>query len=171
MGTTNTAERTQQYVNTMVFCIIAGIISVMLLVLITTASERVRAYSPFIITIEVGLVLIIVAAVVRLIMYERTQLKSSKLGAQNRLSVNTCPDYWTRTGNTCVNGFNSLANPSVTYQITGTADANKSEMRTTLSLDDYNNKTIQDACTHVAAHVQAPWTDVRAVCDSYRISS
>jgi hypothetical protein len=170
-GTTQTADQAQQYVNTMVFCIVAGIVSLMLLLLIMSASEHVRRFSPFIITIEVGLVLVIVLAIVRLIMYEREALKANQLGLLNKLSVQTCPDYWTRYGDTCVNGFSTSVNPNVTYRIAGSPNANKDVMVTTLALSDYDNMTVVDACTKVNALVQGPWTDVRSVCDSYRVGS
>ena len=166
---TQSTDQAQQYINTMAFCIIAGIVSMMLLLLIMTASERVRRFSAFIITVEAGLVLVIALAIWRLIAYERDVLKQNKLGLLNKLSVNTCPDYWTRFGDTCVNGFRTAANPNVTFRIAGTTDANKNMMATTISLKDYDDLTVADACTKVSALVQGPWTDVRSVCDSYRV--
>ena len=167
---TNSAEQSSQYVNTMVFCIIAGIISMMLLLLIMSASERIKKLSTFIITVEVGLLVIIVLAIWRLIYYEHKALKQAQTATGNKLSVNSCPDYWTRYSDTCVNGFSTSANPNVTYRVAGTATpADLAAQTSTISLTDYNNLSISDACMKVQAQVQAPWTDVRAVCDSFKI--
>jgi hypothetical protein len=166
-------NQTRQYVNTMVFAIIAGIVSLILLVLIFYASDLVNEYNPLIITIEVGLILIVAIAIYRIIANERAALKRSKNGVLNRLTVNTCPDYWVKTkGTQCINSFFSPTTPHVQYYITGspplaTSDASKDSQ--TIDLADYTDKKVSEVCAQFTTTLKAPWTDVKAVCDSYRI--
>jgi len=172
-----------QYVNTMVFAVVAGILSLMLLLLVMNASEMVRRYSAFIITVEVGLVLIIAVAIWQIIAFESAAAKNAKNMYDNLLAVKTCPDYWTTSGTTCINAFTSSTDPTVTYTIQGLAPGEEgagaaaSTTPTTdpiwapqsVDLTTYNNKTIIAACQQAEASVNAPWSDVRAVCDSYRV--
>jgi hypothetical protein len=174
-------DMSSQYMNTMVFAVVAGIISLMLMLLIMRASDTVRQYSAFIITLEVGLVLIILLAITRIIVYERAKLKSSQIGQNNLIHVTTCPDYWTRTGDDeCVNTF--IASPNYSYRITGVETvgapgAPAPNPRRVLKLSDYDGKSIVQACNLVKtgssaagiAAIVAPWTDVKTVCDSYRL--
>ena len=147
-----------RYVNTMVFAIVAGIISLMLLLLIMNASDMVKQYSVFIITVEVGLVLIILTAIYRIVRFERKLRKENEVGLRNKVNVQTCPDYWTRSGDTCTS---ELVTPAYTLKLAG-------EKRT-LDLNAYNNKTVADVCAQVKDNKILPWTDVVSVCDSYRI--
>lgn len=167
-----------QYINTMVFAVIAGIISLMLLLLVMNASSFVKSYSPFIITIEVGLILAIVVAIYNIIRYEAKAYKAAQDGFDSHLAVDTCPDFWTRTGTICKNSFVSASDPNVTIEVLGNLDdvtamiANgddDSAANQSIDLMDYNNKTILEACGSVKKNIKGPWVDVRAVCDSYRV--
>ena len=166
-----------QYINTMVFAVVAGIISLMLLVLILNASDMVRNYSPYIITVEVGLVLIIGLAIYRIIVYEQSLKKESDNSTNNKLNVDSCPDYWTRfSGNKCINGYQTPGGPII--RIDGRSDNPSSNILTkssVIDLTEFNNKTIASVCNRVrfdntkANEIPGPWTDVRSVCDSYRL--
>ena len=156
-----------QYMNTMVFAVVAGVISLLLLLLIMRASDTVRQYSAFVITLEIGLVIIICTAVYRIISFERAQLAAQKAGFTTTMPVSTCPDYWTRGGgDVCVNTFN--ADPRYSYRMTG-VDANTAQVQ--IKLGDYDGRSIADVCSRVKANVKAPWTDVKSVCSSYRLSA
>lgn len=176
-----TTDMSSQYINTMVFAVVAGIMSLMLLLLIMYASDTVGRYSVFIITIEAGLILVIAFAIYKIIAYENKRNKEDKNGTENRLAVTNCPDYWTQAQNSTCKG-NFIPNVTsrgkyVRYTILGTTiPAKPYEVALapkTVDLSTYNNLTVQKACaklTDAGSSVHdVPWTDVRAVCDSYRI--
>ena len=84
------------YINTMIFSIVAGIISLILLAsLMFVPSSRVFVFG--IATIEVGLVTIIVVAIVSIIRYERSIKALAQQGANYLVKVDTCPDYFSNT--------------------------------------------------------------------------
>ena len=163
-------DMTSQYMNTMVFAIVAGIISLMLLLMIMRASDAVKQFSAFIITVEVGLVIIIGIAVYRIIAFERKRDSDAKAGTDLRMSVTTCPDYWTNVdGDLCINSFRAAGKP-YTYRIIGSDQSSTApEPVQSLKLSDYDGQSINFACNKARAKVSSPWTDVDAVCGSYRM--
>ena len=173
-------DMSTQYVNTMVFAVVAGILSLMLLLLIMYASDTVQQYSLFIMTVEGGLVLIIAVAIFQIIGYEQKHSKQRRDGTQNAITVMTCPDYWTMQadGKTCngrvVTGAASNGQFSRFTVLGKTLPPNPDKQDPlTMSLAKYNNVTVKDACaymddpTHQVSAV--PWIDLRSVCDSYRL--
>lgn len=163
-----TVDSASHYINTLVFTVVAGIVSMLLLLLVLRASEAVRKFSVFIITIEVGLVLIMAVAIYRIIVQERRAYKHSVNGLNNLLQVVACPDYWTRRGDTCYNTMISPANESVMFRMpspgSGAADSSYS-----INLKDYTGRPIAEVCEKASKTVGSPWTAVTAVCDSFRI--
>ena len=161
-----------QYINTMVFCIVAGIISLMLLLLVMNTNDTVRAYSPMVITIEISIVIIIISAVYKIIQHERAANKVAVDGYTASLNVTSCPDYWTRSGETCKNVFYNSTN-NETYYFFGSnqpAGAPSSSDMKTFNLSNYNNKAIDFTCSNVHHKGYYPWSQVDAVCRSFRLN-
>ena len=183
------ADLTNQYINTMVFAVVAGIISLMLLLLLMYASDAVAMYSPFIVTVETGLILIIGYAIYEIIAYERRMNGLSQNGTANLIAVDTCPDYWTRENTpagACMGSMLVGPTPMGTYNrfvILGTSlPSTKTSAGTydtttsvpTVLLSRYNNASVAAACTAIAGDTNVnntPWIDVRSVCDSYHIGT
>jgi hypothetical protein len=167
-------DSSKHYINTMVFAIIAGIVSLMLLLMIMLASDSIKEYSVFVITVEVGLTFVIVAAIVRIVARERAAYKSARNGLANKLAVDTCPDYWMRNNDLCTSAYQSQdptlhGVPTPTFYMNGQTGTTVDPPRILhLNLSDYNNKSIADVCDKTKA-LGYSWTDVRAVCDSYRL--
>jgi len=167
---TNTTDR--QYINLLVFAVVAGVVSVIIMVVTVTAgaTDGVRRLTPAIVTIEVGLLLIIANAIYQAVKYLNKK-KDTTLDA--KLHVSTCPDYWTletqdEDGNrVCTNTFKDPLNPKIVYTITGT-HADAAEVRH-VRLAEYNDKTVREACAKSAAEVRAPWTTIDAMCASYNL--
>jgi hypothetical protein len=173
-------QNQSQYINTMVFAIVAGIISLMLLLLVMNANEMVREYSPFIITFEVGLVIIIVIAIWRIIAYESKIKKDNANGVNQKLHVDSCPDYWTRFGNSCIASQEIPGTFGKTIRVLGPVVGPVPDISapvSTIKITDYDNQSIATVCNKIRPTgnnnltVRGPWTDVRSVCDSYRIDS
>lgn len=154
-----------QYINTMVFCIVAGIISLMLLLLVFNSSDAVRAYTPLVITIEVGLIIVIIAAIWNIIAYERSIDSAAKNSFNARLNVTSCPDYWTQDGLVCTNSYSP--SPNVKYTMLGTSTL---DSKVSFSLSNYNNYSISQACSNVFYKNLSPWSQVDSVCGSFRLN-
>ncbi len=178
------ADMSSQYINTMVFTVIAGILSLMLLLLIIYASETVAQYSVFIMTVEGGLILVIAVAIYQIIVYERRQMNQTMDGTQNRLSVSTCPDYWTMQGDgvTCqgqVRSGKDQRGQYWRYTVLGTnlpSQIPDPMVPRSVSLSSLNNVSVATACNFLSSSTapnkvsDVPWVDLRSVCDSYRLS-
>jgi hypothetical protein len=171
MADSTSYQNSRQYVNTMMFAIIAGIVSLIMLALVWRASELVQPYSAFIVTVEVGLTLIIVAAIVRIIAYERRFREQARNAQNNMLAVSSCPDYWTRNKNMCVSAYQhddpDSPTPTVFYMDQPTTSTGVPQVNT-LNLGDYTDLPIAEVCDKVRG-MNAPWTDVSAVCNSFNL--
>lgn len=86
-------HRKVSYYNTLIFTIVAAIISVLLLLGLMFKGGR--DYLPFIITLEVGIFSIIAYCIILIIQGERKSNKQ-KLYALSQLSFNICPDYFVK---------------------------------------------------------------------------
>jgi hypothetical protein len=147
----------------MVFSIIAGVISLMLLLLLFYGSDAATMYAPLIITVEVGLVAILITAVVRIYLFERKAARERKDARNKTLAVNACPDYWVKNADgTCTNLFTAAAgNASFTMNTTDPSV-------TSIALADYDGHTLADVCQK-AHNLGAPWTEVRAECEANNV--
>ena len=157
-----------QYINTMVFCIVAGIISLMLLLLVLNSSDVVGAYTPLVITIEVGLIIIIIAAIWKIISYEHDVFVAAKNSYNARLNVTSCPDYWTQNGLVCTNSYSPSAN--TTFTMFGTLPPAPNAAPVRFSLSNYNNYSVAQACSNVYYKNLSPWSQVDSVCESFRLN-
>jgi hypothetical protein len=92
------------YVNTMVFAIVAGIVSLALLLVLVYVPE-VRAYAYLIATVEIGLIAVILYALVNIFSYESALRKKNTQSSSYLVSIDTCPDYFS-------NVYNSTSAPS-----------------------------------------------------------
>lgn len=165
------------YVNTMIFSVVAGIISSMLLLLVMQGSDAVKQFSVLVITVEIGIVMIILVAIWQIIRFERRRFKQAVDGTMNLMTVKSCPDYWTiNNGRTCNNAFTSFDKNEdgryVKYIIIGKGKTatDKTSVQD-VNLSDYNNVTVLDACSKKHEKLpDHPWTDLNAVCNSFQLN-
>lgn len=88
----NDSKKTSYY-NTLIFTIVAGIISVLLL--LTLMFKRLRQFLPFIITLEIGIFLIIAWCVTVIYLNEKDMEK--KRNEATSIQFDKCPDYFVKT--------------------------------------------------------------------------
>lgn len=89
----NDTTRKMSYYNTLIFTIIAGIVSVCLLLLLLF--KDFKKYLPFIVTLEVGIFAIIATCIITIFVNESVLNKLKKqMGYQ--ISFTSCPDYYTK---------------------------------------------------------------------------
>lgn len=148
-----------RYLNTLIFAGIALLLTVVFIVAVVTMKERMTPFFPLIATIEIGLILVLIYTLWNVMSNERRVHKLKTNAYNNRLQVDSCPDYWTRDGDKCFNSYRPADDPSTRYEFrNGTRS---------VDLNHYNNKKLKDACKKMRSTVSAPWTDMRFVCDSY----
>lgn len=160
--------RKSLYFNTMIFTIIAGVISLLLLAALAFGSDMIKTYWAFIVTIEIGLLAVIIVALVRIFAYEKKLKELGERGLNNAVSVDSCPDYWTVSETDgekkqCIPQYVQRRDDgsTVTYQFSRDASS--------IKIDAYDGKKLDELCTQVS-QLRAPWTDVRALCAAYSAS-
>ena len=85
----------KNYMNTLIFCIVAATISVILLGVLAIETVR-NEYIPLLFTIEIGLMCIISLAIYRIYKFDkRITNELNELNTSSLLSL-TCPDYLDR---------------------------------------------------------------------------
>lgn len=89
----NDATRKTSYFNTLIFTILAGIISLILLVLLFF--KNFKQYLPFIITLEIGIFSMIAWCIIQIYINEKLLNKLRK-NLDYQISFNSCPDYFTK---------------------------------------------------------------------------
>jgi hypothetical protein len=185
----------QSYINTLIFTIVAGIVSIGLL-LLTFFSTAVSSYTYVLVTIEIGLVFVIAFALYNIIRNEQKVKKIAATAHKNTLLANTCPDYYT-VGYENGTGFQQCRNvfegnmpngrpflmyytPSDTYEPAGANGAkfpgNPPEL--VISMNNFEEKRVEDACkivngrqpdsdtnTSTPNNYSIPWTDMRFKCE------
>lgn len=156
----------QNYVNTVIFCVVMKIISIIVLglILLNKVSESTIF---FFITIELGIVVVVIMALAGISNYEKRLAQESKNILKSKLNVISCPDYYTRNSDgNCVNSFAS-ADGKFEYTIRNGQN---------IMLSKYVNKDMDTICKAFNADVYAktptgdssqlvPWTDISSKCD------
>ena len=154
-------SRSGLYVNTFVFSIIAALVCLILFLALWFGSSGLDEYAYMIITVEVGLLLVIIQAIARIIAYELRLKKEQSYAMDSALRVQSCPDYWTLTENGPVRECNATyTTPDGRTNYVMHDDTNK------VVLSDLDKKSVKVVCTDVSAR-KAPWTDMRTACLTY----
>lgn len=158
------AERTRTdraYMNTLVFTVVAGAVSLGLLALLVLVPAAAAA-APLIVTVELGLLLVAGVALLRVSDHDRRLRKRARDTVRTQLSAATCPDYWSLEQGeigrapTCVRTY---ATPDgVTYRVQGARDS--------VDLAAFRGKPAAEVCKAVEA-LATPWTDARAACRGF----
>lgn len=169
------------YLNTMVFAIISGIVS-MLLLLALIYVPSVAQYGILILTVQIGLMAIVIQAIVRIWWYWTKSLDSASV--HNTLSVNTCPDYMIAGSNAtnlgggilCTNQYPQVGSGAAVNVWNGTK---ATPAPSSVVLSALNNQPIADVCKAVndktatpallskGSTASVPWTDLRSRCTAF----
>lgn len=157
----NKSKGMTNYLNTLIFSIIAKGITVLLLVLLLF--KPVRKYAYLILTIEVCLVVIIAAALITISNYEKDKAKQNETLLRSKVEVTSCPDYFikdvTGDGTICKNTY-TTPDGRFTYTFGGKP----------INLDTtFQNKTFEQSCavTTEGDFKLFSWTDLKTKCDSF----
>jgi hypothetical protein len=158
-------RQTQTYLNTLIFSIVTGLFTLMLLLALLFSSSF-NQYAYAIVTVEVGLIAIITHALYKIIAYENRLTKLSRNATKNALVAQSCPDYYTvgydaSGALTCKNYFEGRS-PSgerfVMFYVPGDQFTEKivsgkrsftffgNPPASVINVKDFENKRIDDTC-------------------------
>lgn len=157
----------QNYLNTLIFCVVAKTITILVLGLLVF--ESVRKYVMFLLTIELGLVVIVIYALYKMAKYDKRMAKEAQQIRLSAMTAVSCPDYFTRgvneenDGNVCLNEYKTPDGRFI-YKYKGDSKIDK------IPIDSmFRKKTLEDACKMVmndsAVYKSIPWTDLKSKCD------
>lgn len=167
------------YLNTMVFSIVAAVLSLMLLLLLLRGPPEARALSYMIITIEVGLLFVIVQAIVRIHLYERDLRKTAEKAQNNIVVVDGCPDYWTLSkrkkdmASVCSSRYVTPNTQSTIYvaapsKINEIDDSDPSKKARVVNLTTMSQRPMRDVCKDLrTTYDGVSWSDLRNKCSAY----
>jgi hypothetical protein len=156
----------QNYTNTIIFCITLKMIAIIILgaILLGYVSDK---YTYFLITVEVGIVIIVISALVAIAAYEKKMRAETSNLLASKMTIMSCPDYHTQTDqNMCMSNYET---PDGKYTYTFVGGSN-------VSLSKYINAPIGDACDQFSKDASFvdpskgmvymyPWTDMESQCD------
>lgn len=165
-------RRRNLYLATAVFCIVASVLSLALLLALLYGGPAVRAYAPLIVTVHLGLATIVIVALVQVVRAERAHRNATRNALDNRIAVRACPDYWTLQSNNrkCVNTYDPPRTPeqvatgvTVQYKI---AAKSSSESSRSVMLGNLDSKSLRDLCKTVDG-LNAPWSSLQPTCAAF----
>jgi len=155
----------QNYLNTLIFCIVAKAVTVIMLVLLFTKVGKPLAY--MILTLELGMVSVIIFALVQIRKYEKARAAQYEQFLRSAAQVTTCPDYYVREADvydesTCKNSYRTPDNKyEYIFQVPSF----------TIDKVFTNKMTYADACLRVTASNptgpnfnQIAYTDLKDKC-------
>lgn len=160
----------QNYLNTLIFCVVAKTITILVLGLLIF--EPVRKYVMFLLTIELGLVVVIIYAMRKISSYNKRMAQDAEQLRLSTVNSVACPDFFTRgVGEegydiVCKNEYNSPDGKTQYRFIAGSQSTID-----VIPVDEmFRKKTLEDACKMVNvdgsdAYASIPWTDLKSKCD------
>lgn len=162
------AKQAQSYINTLVFAIITGLVTLVLLIGILFSSAM-NEYAYVLVTVEVGLIAIVSYALYNIIAYESKMKRLSSTASKNALLAQNCPDYYTvgydATGAAVCKNFFKGRSPSgesfamfyvPSQQYTSRMENARREYvfsgnppSSSIAMKDFENKRVEDTCKQV----------------------
>lgn len=156
------ANNINNYLNTLIFCVISKMITI--LVLTFLLNEKVRYFSYLLLTVELGLVTIIVSALYVLVSYDKKMSKKQDEYNKNILSNLSCPDYYVQTiDNNNIICTNVYITPDNKFKYEFNAGSNQ-----TIQLEsNFQKKSIEDICNDIqdSSYSNVSWTTLRPRCN------
>lgn len=161
------------YRNTVIFAVVAALVMVVLLV-ITVAVPAASDFRYAFLTVDVGLLAIIINAIVKI--NQRNSMYDNLLdnAGSYKMPVNTCPDYFTsryQDGRTMCSGTYVAPRHDAKFIL---LDDNKDPIPD-INLSDIDMRRAREVCSIVNSedyngvnHKKVPWTEVRAKCHSIK---
>lgn len=174
------------YINTMVFAIVSGVVSLILLLALAYVPS-VGEYAILILTVQIALLLIVVIALARIWWFGSQSAARTDLSNRNTLSVGFCPDYMVATANDSSNGGGTTCQNryagSKTKIWTGSTDTkDPKDTPDVVKLAPLDGQSISSVCQAAndqkqppasgllsSSTANVPWTELRSRCSTVGI--
>jgi len=163
---------TEKYMNTLWFTTIFKAVTVIILMLLVFPFTK--PYFPLLLTIEVGLVIIIVWALVRIMLIKNNMNKQYKTIQETVMTNASCPDYFTRGSNDksetlCFNKYVTPDSRKIYYFMDPSSSKKAIDLNSEINIDKLFSDRFQNVCAGpLSSHPmykRIPWTDVKPLCD------
>ena len=167
----------KSYLNTLIFTVVAEGISILIIGLL--ALEVVRPFSAFLMTLEIGLIFIIIWTLYAIKKYQDKMSKQFKHLRDTRVTNVSCPDYFTRKADEDGNLIceNKYTTPDGKFEYTfnnqkqiGKAAGNMNDINEINMKDVFDEKKLQDICDNELSssgiYKNIPWTGIKTSCTS-----
>ncbi len=157
------SQGVHNYLNTLIFCVIAKAITIFILAFMV--NEKVRYFSFFLLTVEVGLIVIIVSALIIISLYDKRMSKKKEDYNNAKLNSITCPDYYIQTSEDgvryCEDTY-TTPDQKYTYKFNLSSDGYLSKIPIE---EDFQNKKIDDICQKIQSYSNLSWNSVKSKCN------
>lgn len=157
------SQGVQNYLNTLIFCVVAKAITIFILAFMV--NEKVRYFAFFLLTVEVGLIIIIVAALIIISSYDKKMTEQKDKFNKSKFSAITCPDYYIQTSQDglryCEDSY-TTPDKKYTYIFNLTSDGYLSKIPLET---DFQSKNIEEICDKLQSYSNLSWTSVKSKCN------
>lgn len=148
------------YLNTVILCLLAKFITLVIMAILLFIPNC--PYKYFLLTMEIGLVVIVTAALLSITMTQTTNNKELSMFLSSPFTLRSCPDYFVHASNgvntTCLNQY-TTPDSKHTYTF-GSAPINLVDV-----IPD-DSTMISDVCSAMVAFTNVAWTDITGKCAS-----
>lgn len=152
------AENKNLYTGTLIFCIIAGCVTIAIIAFFFLLNVEQVKY--MLLTIEIILIIIIIHSIITIVLYERSMNKYNNAINDQPLSNLNCPDYFTKRLDNgvslCENVYDT---PKHTIVIGKPTQVDLSKMRKQPAID-----TCQEFTKKYNTII--PWTELKSICET-----
>jgi len=164
--------RNQSYLNTLIFTIIAEGITVLVIGIL--AIQAVRPFAAFLITLEIGLIVVILWTLYAIHRYHKRMAKQFKLLRNKHVLNVPCPDYYVRdsddNGNlVCKNDYTSPNGRLKIKFMPNGDDPSANESIDEIKVQNvFEDRTLQDVCqkelSSEGVFGKIPWSSMKPNC-------
>lgn len=160
----------QNYLNTLIFCIVAKAVTIGLLGLLLLETGKKLAY--LILTIQIVMVVIIIWSLVEISRYDKDKAKQMEDFMKSKPNLDTCPDYYVKSTNS-----DGLVQCSSEINLPGKLTYNMAHDNARQKLQNFTlesviqasgGNTYESVCNMIGKessdYNKIAWTDLRANC-------
>lgn len=166
------ASSTEQvYLNTLIFTVVVKAITVLIIGIL--AFDVIKPYAPFLLTLEIGLVIVIFWSLYAIYSYKKSMKQTFKKLKKSVPYNVPCPDYYIRDGDdegnqVCNNGY-ITPDGKIKYTFLPKNNNVEEETINKIEMDKvFENKTIDEVCSteinNYDKYANVPWTSIRPSC-------
>jgi len=161
------ADAITSYINTLIFCIIAKATSLLLFILLLFRPGW--AINWLILTVEIGLIAIIVYTLYQLYAYQKAIDEAAAAVAKAPAMLDTCPDFFVRsvqdeTRDLLCNSTYTTPDQKYTYTFTQTSGGEAIPTQNMSAMVN-SSRTLNELCTsHISKVAGFSWSDLKSRC-------